>query len=107
MNRQDISVGQAIKEMLKGINHVVIYSGPSQQRAEIEEVIVLTKTRRRRLPPGKARRLNQQINRYNRQIDSLKQRLARVASDSRRGKRYTRQLRRIQKKIENLEKQLY
>ena len=107
MNRQAISVDQALKEMLKGINYVVIYSGPSQQHAEIEEVIVMTKSRRRQLPPGKARRLNQQINQYNRQIDSLKQRLQRVASDSRRGKRYTRQINRLEKKIGRLERQLY
>jgi len=107
MNRQAISVDQALKEMLKGINYVVFYSGPSQQRAQIEEVIVLTKSQRRQLPPGKARRLNQQIDRYNRQIDSLNQRLTRVAPDSRQGKRYTRHLRRIEKKIENLKRQLY
>jgi hypothetical protein len=93
--------------MLKGINYVVIYSGPSQQHAEIEEVIVLTKYRRRQLPPGKARRLNQRINRYNRQIDSLKQRLTQVAADSRRGKRYTRQINRWAKIVQRLEKQLY
>ena len=52
MNRQAISVGQALKEMLKGINYVVIYSGPSQQHAEIEEVIVMNKSPRRRLPSG-------------------------------------------------------
>jgi hypothetical protein len=107
MNRQAIPVGQALKEILKGINYVVIYSGPSQQHAEIEEVIVMTKSRQRQLPPGKARRLNQQINRYNRQIKSLQQRSVRVAPDSRQGKRYNRQIKRLQGKIERLERQLY
>jgi hypothetical protein len=107
IDRSVTSINQLLKEMLRGINYVVIYSGPSHDRSEIEKVMVLTKAQPMKPPSANERRLNQRINAYKKQIDSFRRRLADVDAGSARGKRYESQIRRLEGKIERLERRLY
>jgi hypothetical protein len=75
--------------MLKAMNHVIIYSGPSSKKANVIKVLVLgKKTKRQSISQRKARQLNQRIKACQRQIESLKRRLAKLDPNNQLGKRY-------------------
>ena len=106
MNRSGISIHEALKGLLKGINHLIIYSGSNSNKAKIEEVFVLNKAERRRISV-KEKQLERRIKSYQRQIQSLKRRLSQVGENSNRGKRYMRSINRLERNIQSAERQMY
>jgi predicted RNase H-like nuclease (RuvC/YqgF family) len=100
------SLSGALKRLLKGINHVIIYSGPSEKKAAISEIYILPKAKRTRRVKGSAIRITNRIRGYERRIESLKKRLSKIDENSRRGKSYLKQIRRLENNIEGLSRQL-
>ena len=107
IHRQGVTLTQALRQMLIGINHILIYSGANPSQATISKVLVLEKAGPRKPVSPKASRLARRIKTYQRQIDSIKNRLSKTDANSSRGKRYLRQINRIEGNIERLERQLY
>jgi hypothetical protein len=106
-HRQGVSLRHALKQMLIGINHILIYSGTNPNQASISKVMVLGKAEGRKPASAQERRLARRIKTYRRQIDAIKHRLSKIDANSSRGKRYLRQIKRIEGNIERLERQLY
>jgi hypothetical protein len=108
LDKRGLSVGEALRLLLKGMNHVIIYSGPSSKKANVKKVLVLgKKTKRQPISQRKARQLNQRKKAYQRQIESLKRRLAKLDPNSQRGKRYLNRINRLESSIEGLQRQMY
>jgi type II secretory pathway component GspD/PulD (secretin) len=100
----ETSLKAALGRLLKGYNHVILYSGTSKEQAEVAGVFVLTKVKESRRSSGDARRIANRIRSYERQIESLKKRLSGIDEDSRRGKLYIRRIRRLENFIERLKR---
>lgn len=107
LSKRDISVNSALKAILKGINYIVFYTGPGPKQAYVTKVKVLDEAEARKAVSGRARQLSRRIEMYRRQIASLRQRLATIAPDSTRGRRYTSRIERLERNIERLERQMY
>jgi hypothetical protein len=108
LDKRGLSVGEALRLLLKGMNHVIIYSGPNSKKANIKKVLVLGKKNKRQpISQRKARQLNRRIKAYQRQIESLKRRLATLDPNSQRGKRYLKRINRLESSIEGLQRQMY
>lgn len=108
MDKRGLSVSGALKVLLKGINHVILYSGPTSKKAKVEKVLVLRKkTKRQPISRRKERVLNRRIKAYQRQIDSLKRRLASLDANSQQGKRYLNRINRLENNVERLQRQVY
>ena len=102
----EITIKEALKKLLKGYNYVIIYSGSSKKQAVVSQVYVYKKTKKSTRASGKERRILNQINSYNSRIDSYRQKLANIDANSRRGKRYLRQIGNLEKRIKQLERQI-
>jgi hypothetical protein len=107
IHEQDATLRQVLRQLLIGINHILIYSGTNPGLATISKVLVLEKAGPRKPVSPKASRLARRIKTYQRQLDTLKRRLSETDANSRLGKRYSRQINRIEGNIERLERQLY
>ncbi|BBO78207.1 hypothetical protein DSCW_56240 [Desulfosarcina widdelii] len=107
MKRSDISIADALKEMLKGINHVIFYSGTRSQKARISKVLVFNESEPRKPLSNREKRLARRIQSYRKQIDTLRLRLSSVDSGSSRGRRYSNRIRRLEKSIQRLQRQIY
>jgi hypothetical protein len=108
LDKRGLSVGEAFRLLLKGMNHVIIYSGPNSKKANIKKVLVLgKKTKRQPISQRKARQLNRRIKAYQRQIESLKRRLEKLDPNSQRKKRYLKRINRLESSIEGLQRQMY
>ena len=104
--KSGISIREALRRLLKGLNYYIIYSGSSKKQDAISEVVVLTKAKKSRRLSSRERRVVRSIKSYKRQIESLKKKLAGIDENSRRGKRYLRRIRLLEDKIKRLERKL-
>ncbi|MGD8701096.1 MAG: hypothetical protein PVG51_02020 [Desulfosarcina sp.] len=107
IEKHGIQVSEALKGLLKGINHIVIYSGFDPNKAKIEEVYVLNRAERRRPTSAREKQLAARIKTYQRQINSLKRRLSKIDANSRQGKRYLRSIQNLEKRIQRTERKIY
>jgi hypothetical protein len=106
IKRSDISISDALKEMLKGINHVIFYSGSRSNKARVSKVLVLSESEPRKPLSIRGKRLARRIQSYRKQIDSYRRRLSEVDPNSIRGKRYSNRIRRLEKSIQRFERQI-
>jgi len=106
IKRSNISITDALKEMLKGINHVIFYSGARSNKARVSKVLVLSEAEPRKPLSIREKRLARRIQSYRRQIDSYRRRLSEVDPNSSRGKRYSSRIRRLEKSIQRFERQM-
>jgi predicted RNase H-like nuclease (RuvC/YqgF family) len=98
------SLKDAVTRLLKGYNHIILYSGKSKKQAEVSNVIVLAKkTKRPTHSSAKARRRTNRIRSYERQIKTLKVRLSKIDANSRQGKRYAARIRNLENRVERLQ----
>ncbi|WP_321491381.1 hypothetical protein [uncultured Desulfobacter sp.] len=106
INRSGICLKTALNQLLRGVNHAVIYSGLNSNQAEIKEVLVLNEPPLKKMS-RKEKRLKSIINGYRRQIDRLNRKVAKISPDSSQGKRYQAKIKQLEKKIRRIEKQIY
>lgn len=104
-NKQKASLKEALQSLLKGMNHAIIYQKQSQTQSRIAKVLVYPEATLSTADINANRRLDGRIRSYERQIESLKNRLSKVDQNSARGKNYTKRIRGIEQKIERLERQ--
>ena len=97
-----VSLNQAIKKILKGINHAVIYSfSKKKQKSIISRLYVFKEAKSAPVSRSEQRRWNSMKN-YERRIESLKKRLEKVDENSIRGKSYIRQIKSYEDRIVKL-----
>ena len=134
INRSGISLNEGLKDILKDLNYIILYSGIEDNNVLISKVIIFQKSNTSTtLPDGKIQQTNSEIPSteneepsatregssvtredslaarikfYERQIESLKQRLTKIDENSRLGRKYSRQIKRFEKLIEKNEIQL-
>ena len=134
INRSGISLNEGLKDVLKDLNYIILYSGIEDNNVLISKVIIFQKSNTSTtLPDGKIQQTNSEIPStkneepsatregssvtredslaarikfYERQIESLKQRLTKIDENSRLGRKYSRQIKRFEKLIEKNELQL-
>jgi hypothetical protein len=106
MDRSGISIADALQEMLKGINHVIFYSGARSNKARISKVLVLGEPEPRKPISAREKRLAGRIQSYQKRIENFRRRLSSVDANSSRGKRYSNQIRRLEKNIQRLKRQI-
>ena len=134
INRSGISLNEGLKDILKDLNYIILYSGIKDNKLLISKVIIFPKSKiSTTLPDGKIQQTNSEIPStkneepsatregssvtredslaarikfYERQIESLKQRLSKIDENSRLGRKYSRQIKRFEKLIEKNEFQL-
>ena len=103
--KKRISLRDALKRILKGLNYAVIYSGPDKNQTSISKVIVFKEFKKSRQQMANEARIANRIRAYERQIESLKSNLLRMDENSRRAKSYQRNIRVLERRIERLERQ--
>lgn len=108
-----VSLRKALRRLLKGENYALIYSVSGKLKASaISEVYVLPKSSGPRIstqykPPGSPQeRIRASITRYEKRLEALKNRMATVDEESRRGRLIANQIRTTEKTIERLRKSL-
>lgn len=102
IKKSEISLKEALKRLLVGLNHAIIYSGSGKNQALISEVFVFTKPKKSRHLSGIERLMANRI----KAMESLKKKLSKVDENSRRGKGYIRRIRILKKNIERLKRRL-
>ena len=109
IHKEEISLKEALRILLRGLNHAIIYSVNSANNVVISRVRVFSEVNNNTSSPSKSSetRIARQIKSYQRQLASLKNNLSKVDADSRRGKTYVRRIERLEKRIQGLEQQLY
>jgi len=106
MDRSGISIADALQEMLKGINHVIFYSGARSNKVRVSKVLVLGESKPRKPISAREKRMARRIQSYQKRIDNFRRRLSSVDANSSRGKRYSSQIRRLEKNIQRLKRQI-
>ena len=106
IHKQGLTLREAIESLSRGFNRVIVYSGPSKKKAAISEVIVLKRTQISAGRKTAQNRTQQRIDSYERQIESIRKRLARMDPNSSQGRRYTSRIKRIEKNIRRLKDQM-
>jgi predicted RNase H-like nuclease (RuvC/YqgF family) len=108
-----VSLRKALRRLLKGENYALIYSVSGKLKASvISEVYVLQKSSGPRIstqykPPGhREERIRASITRYEKRLETLKNRMATIDEESRRGRLIRNQIRTTEKTIERLRKSL-
>ena len=102
-----LSLNEALSRILKGLNHVIIYSGLRNNRNVISEVFVYKKSKTSRISSRARPREKQTASRtrfYERRLESTKKKLSLVDENSRQGKRYLRQIRSYENIIEKFKR---
>jgi type II secretory pathway component GspD/PulD (secretin) len=106
-----VSLRKALRRLLKGENYALIYSVSGKPSA-ISEVYVLPsssgpRTSRQYKPPRRPQeRIRASITRYEKRLETLKNRMATVDEESPRGRLIGNQIRRTEKTIERLRRSL-
>ena len=114
INRSGISLSEGLEDILKDLNYVILYSGIKNNKPMISKVIVFSKSKiSTTLTDGEIQQANSKIQStdreeqsanniefYERQIESLKMRLSKIDENSRRGKKYSKRIKRLEKLIE-------
>ena len=106
IKKNRISLKDALQNILRDFNHVIIYSGSSKNRATISKVIIFEKSKKPKRLSATERRITNRIRRYERQIKSLKNKLSRIDENSRQGKRYLNRIKLLTKNIRMLGRRL-
>jgi len=101
--KKGISLRDALKRLLKGLNYAIIYSGPDKNQTSISKVLVFKEYKMSRQQKANEARIANRIRAYERQIESLKRNLSRVDENSRQAKSYQRRIGVLEKRIERLE----
>ncbi|MFO7739469.1 MAG: hypothetical protein R6V46_13400 [Desulfatiglandaceae bacterium] len=102
-----VPLGKALRQLLRGENYAFIYEG-----SDISEVYVAPKSSAQSRSTNDARlrsredRIRASIERYEKRLETLKNRMAQVDENSRQGKVLIRQMRSTEKTIERLSKRL-
>ncbi len=107
IEQSGLSLKSALDRLLKGINHVIIYSGDERTEAAITRVLVWSKAKPRPPQTPAQKRLAARVAGYQRQIRSLERRLADLDANSRRAARYQRRIERLRQSIRRLQNQRY
>jgi hypothetical protein len=102
--KKGISLRDALKRLLKGLNYAIIYSGPDKNQTSISKVLVFKEYKMSRQQKANEARIANRIRAYERQIESLKMNLSRVDENSRQAKSYQRRIMVLEKRIERLER---
>ena len=102
--KEGISLRDALKRLLKGLNYAIIYSGPDKNQTSISKVLVFKEYKMSRQQKANEARIANRIRAYERQIESLKRNLSRVDENSRQAKSYQRRIMVLEKRIETLER---
>ena len=105
--KKEVSLRNALRSLLKGLNYIIIYSANNKNKSVISEVRVFSVSKKSRLSERAETRITHRIRSYERQIEVLKNNLSKVDENSRRGKNYLNRIRRYEENIRNLENQLY
>jgi hypothetical protein len=101
-----VSLDRAIKKLLNGVNHVVVYSSSENRQAhKISRIYVFQESTSVPLSRTEQRTLNS-IRNYERRIESIRKRLLTVDENSSRGKSYLRQIKSFETTIERLKARL-
>lgn len=114
INRSGISLSEGLEDILKDLNYVILYSGIKNNKPMISKVIVFSNSKiSTTLTDGEIQQANSKIQStdreeqsanniefYERQIESLKMRLSKIDENSRRGKKYSKRIKRLEKLIE-------
>lgn len=122
INKSGISLSEGLKNILKNLDHVIIYSGIENDKHLISSVIVYSETKMSEKLTGgdvqstsnetqsenrqKEKVYERQIKSYKRQIESYKTKLSEIDKNSSTGKAYSKQIERLEKIIQKLEAQL-
>jgi hypothetical protein len=85
-----ISLRDALKRLLKGLNYAIIYAGPNKNQTSISKVSVFKKPKKSRQQRANEARIANRVRAYERQIESLKRNLLKIDKNSRRGRSYQR-----------------
>jgi type II secretory pathway component HofQ len=107
INLSAVPLRRALRRLLRGENYAFIYEG-----SEISEVYVApessapSRSRSYARPQQRADRIRASIERYEKRLETLKNRMAQVDETSRRGKVIGRQIRSTERTIERLNKRL-
>jgi predicted RNase H-like nuclease (RuvC/YqgF family) len=104
-----VTLREALSKILKGINHVIIYSGSKKNRAMVSEVYVYMNSKKSIIPSRSAshqKSIAARIRSYERRLKSLNEKLSKFDKNSRQGKRYLRQIRSYENIIENLKRKI-
>ncbi len=105
----DVSLGQALSKILKGMNHAIVYSGSKKNRTVVSEVFVYMKPNKSilsRRSTSRNKQIAARIRSYERRLESLNKKLSQFDKNGRQGKRYLRQIRSYQNIIENLKRKI-
>ena len=102
--KKGISLRDALKRLLKGLNYAIIYSGLERNQTSISKVFVFKEAKKSRQQRANEARIANRIRGYERQIESLKKNLLRIDQNSSQGKIYQRKIMFLEKRIERLER---
>jgi type II secretory pathway component GspD/PulD (secretin) len=102
LKRSGISLKKALQRLLEGFNHAIVYTRVSETRTKVAEVYVFSEAKMNRRTSSAERRADNRIRLYERQIESIKKRLATMDASSSRARSYSRRIEILEQKIENL-----
>lgn len=109
VNLVDTPLAKALKKLLRGLNHAIIYSAfKKQQPARVAQVHVFNKSTASYTPgrptvnPQRQNIIARRIENYEKRIQSLSERLAGVDANSAQGRRYTRQIESYKRALDRL-----
>lgn len=106
----NIKLEKALKRLLKGLNYATVYSISNDTNTiQVSKVYIFEaykETAQSRRLARIQRRNQSRINRYEKQIASIKRRLEKVPRDGPASRRYRRQIQNYQKRIDRLEQQI-
>ena len=110
MTLSEVKLENALKRLLKGLNYATVYSlSKDMATIRVSKVYIFEsykETARAKRRSRIERQNRTRINRYEKQIASIKQRLEKVPHDSAAGKRYMTRIENYQKIIDRLERQI-
>ena len=107
IHKKKATLKNALKCLLRGFDHLFVYSGLNKKMAAISEVFVLKEHKPSNHRVANNKRLSNTINAYKKKIESLRKNLSRVGYNSSQGKRYLRRIKNYENKIQRIEKGLH
>jgi hypothetical protein len=105
VNRRSVSLKEALRALLRGLNYAIFYSGSKKKQAVISDVLIIKENKRSNSLNARERRIANQIKSYEKRLESLRNRLSNINENSRRGKNYLRQIKFYEERIESLNRQ--
>jgi hypothetical protein len=105
ISKKKISLRDALTTILRGLNYAIIYSGSDKNQTFISKVFVFKKSKKSRQQRVNEATIANRMRAYQKQFESLKKNLLTIDESSRRGKRYLRRIRILEKRMERLQGQ--